>query len=165
MTENAKEKALEWLDSNGIAYEIMEHKAVFTVEEMDEAGVSAKGGVCKNLFLRDAKGKRHFLVVAPETKRVDLASVAEQLGSTKLSFASPERLEKYLGVSQGSVSPMGVLNDPEHTVTLAFDQDLRTGGPIGVHPNDNTATVWVAFEALRKGLSALGNPVTYIKLK
>ncbi len=165
MTENAKQKALEWLEQNGIEYELMEHRAVFTVSEMDEAGVSAKGNVCKNLFLRDAKGKKHYLVVAPEEKRVDLASVAEQLGSTKLSFASAERLEKYLGVAQGSVSPLGVLNDSEHAVTVAFDQDLRTAGPIGVHPNDNTATVWVPFEALLKGLSALGNPVTFLKLK
>lgn len=165
MTENAGQKALEWLERSGIAYEIMEHAPVFTMEEMDEAGISAKGGVCKNLFLRDAKGKKHFLVVAPESKRVDLSAVAEQLHSTKLSFASAERLEKYLGVAQGSVSPLGVLNDEEHVVTVAFDQELRTGGPIGVHPNDNTATVWLSLEALRKGISALGNPVTFIKLK
>ena len=63
------------------------------------------------------------------------------------------------------MSPLGVLNDEEHVVTVAFDQELRTGGPIGVHPNDNTATVWLSLEALRKGISALGNPVTFIKLK
>ena len=165
MTENAKGRALDWLEQNGITYELLEHAPVFTVEEMDAAGISARGGVCKNLFLRDAKGKNHYLVVAPEEKRVDLAAVAEQLHSTKLSFASAERLEKYLGVAQGSVSPLGVLNDGEHVVTVAFDQDLRTGGPVGVHPNDNTATVWLSFEALRKGIAALGNPVTYLKLK
>lgn len=164
MTENARQKALDWLDANGIPYEMMEHKAVFTVEEMDEAGVSARGNVCKNLFLRDAKGKKHYLVVAPESKRVDLTALATQLGSTKLSFASTERLEKYLGVAHGSVSPLGVLNDGEHAVTLAFDQDLRAAAEVGVHPNDNTATVWVPFEPLRKALAALGNPVRFIKL-
>lgn len=164
MTENAKQKALDWLDANKIPYEKLEHKAVFTVEEMDEAGVSARGHVCKNLFLRDAKGKNHYLVVAPEDKRIDLNALAMALGSTKLSFASAERLEKYLGVAQGSVSPLGVLNDEEHQVTVAFDQQLRAFGTVGVHPNDNTATVFVTFERLEKAIAALGNPVMLIKL-
>lgn len=164
MEECMKQKTLEWLEHNKIPFEKMEHEAVFTVEEMDRAGISAKGGVCKNLFLRDAKGKKHFLVVAPEEKRVDLAAVSTQLESTKLSFASADRLKKYLGVEQGSVSPLGVLNDAQHEVTVAFDQDLQCATQLGIHPNDNTATVWLSFEDLRRGIAALGNQIVYLKL-
>lgn len=163
MVEKAKQEALDWLDQAGIAYEKMEHPAVFTMEEMDAAGISAKGGVCKNLFLRDAKGKHHYLVVTPEEKHVDLASMARQLDSTKLSFASAERLEKYLGVAQGSVSPLGVLNDAEHVVAVAFDRDLCHAQRVGVHPNDNTATVWLSFQDLKRAVESLGNPVVYVQ--
>ena len=119
-----KEATLAWLDEQGIPYEKLEHKAVFTMEEMDEAGISARGGVVKNLFLRDGKGKNHFLVVVPEEKRVNLIDLSAQLCASKLSFASVDRLEKYLGVVQGAVSPLGILNDAEHVVEVVFDRDL-----------------------------------------
>jgi len=164
MKENAKQAALDFLDQAGIAYEMMEHAPVFTMEEMDAAGISARGGVCKNLFLRDAKGKQHYLVVVPEEKRVDLASLAERLDSTKLSFASAERLDKYLGVAQGSVSPLGVLNDEGHGVTVAFDRDFKADQKVGIHPNDNTATVWLSFGDLKKAVASLGNPVVEIQI-
>ncbi|MDO5111807.1 MAG: prolyl-tRNA synthetase associated domain-containing protein [Clostridia bacterium] len=164
MTEQLKQSALAFLDQVGIAYELMEHVAVFTVEEMEAAGINARGGVCKNLFLRDAKGKNHFLVVAPEEKRVDIAAVAQQLGASKLSFASAERLQKYLGVAQGSVSPLGVLNDAEHAVTVVFDRDLLHAKRVGVHPNDNTATVWLSFQDLKKAIESIGNEIAYVKV-
>lgn len=164
MKEHAKEAALAWLTEQRIPYEIMEHAPVFTVEEMEKTGISERGGVCKNLFLRDAKGKVHYLIVAPEEKRVDLNAIATQLGSTKLSFASPERLEKYLGVAQGSVSPLGVLNDADHAVILVFDRDLSHQTKVGVHPNDNTATVWLRFRDLKKGLETLGNHMQFVKI-
>ena len=163
MAEYDKEKTLAFLDGQGIAYEKLEHQAVFTVEEMDLAGISAKGGVCKNLFLRDAKGKKHYLVVAPEEKRIDLSALPAQLGSTKLSFASAERLEKYLGVAQGSVSPLGILNDQAHEVQVVFDRDLCNAERVGIHPNDNTATVWLSFKDLEKLIEKAGNKISYIK--
>ena len=91
--ENNKKNALRWLEDNGIAYEMLEHEAVYNMEDMDKAGITAKGDVCKNLFLRDQKGKKHYLVVCPEEAKVDLADLSTQLMSTKLSFASAERLE------------------------------------------------------------------------
>ena len=119
------------------------------MEEMDAAGITARGGVCKNLFLRDMKGRSHFLVTVPEERDVDLRALADRIGSTKLSFASAERLGKYLGVEQGSVSPLGVLNDETGSVTVVFDKSLENK-VIGVHPNDNTATLWLPFEELKK---------------
>lgn len=158
-----KEKTLAYLDEQGIAYEKLEHKAVFTMEEMDEAGISDKGGVAKNLFLRDGKGKNHFLVVVPEAKRVNLSDLSAQLNASKLSFASADRLAKYLGVVQGAVSPLGVLNDENHVVEVVFDKDLIHTPKVGVHPNDNTATVWLSFKDLKNLIEKLGNPISYAK--
>ena len=162
--ENNKKNALQWLEDNGIAYEMLEHEAVFNMEDMDKAGITAKGDVCKNLFLRDQKGKKHYLVVCPEEAKVDLADLATQLMSTKLSFASAERLAKYLNVVQGCVSPLGVINDANHEVVVAFDKKLQ-GGRMGVHPNDNTATLWAATADIEKGIKALGNKLVYITTK
>ena len=159
-----KEATLQWLDDQGIAYEKMEHKAVFTMEEMDEVGISARGGVVKNLFLRDGKGKNHFLVVVPEEKRVNLTDLSAQLCASKLSFASADRLEKYLGVVQGAVSPLGILNDENHVVEVVFDRDLCHAKKVGIHPNDNTATVWLSFKDLKKLIEKQGNPISYIKV-
>ena len=162
--ENNKKNALQWLEDNGIAYEMLEHEAVFNMEDMDKAGITAKGDVCKNLFLRDQKGKKHYLVVCPEEAKVDLADLATQLMSTKLSFASAERLAKYLNVVQGCVSPLGVINDANHEVVVALDKKLQ-GGRMGVHPNDNTATLWAATADIEKGIKALGNKLVYITTK
>lgn len=164
MAEFNKEKTLEYLNQQGIPYEKMEHRAVFTMEQMDEAGISAKGEVVKNLFLRDGKGKNHFLVVVPEEKRVDLNDLSDQLCASKLSFASAERLEKYLGVVQGAVSPLGVLNDRNHEVKVFFDRDLTHSKGLGIHPNDNTATVWISYRDLKKLIEDLGNEVSCIKV-
>ena len=158
-----KEEIYHILEEKGITFEKLEHQAVYTMEDMDNAGITARGTVCKNLFLRDAKGKNHFLVTVPEEKRVDLKILAERIGSTKLSFASADRLAKYLGVEQGCVSPFGVLNDESGSVTVVFDQDLLFKGAVGVHPNDNTATVWLDFESLRRVIEEHGNKIMLVK--
>ena len=158
-----KEEIYHILEEKGITFEKLEHQAVYTMEDMDKAGITARGTVCKNLFLRDAKGRNHFLVTVPEEKRVDLKILAERIGSTKLSFASADRLAKYLGVEQGCVSPFGVLNDESGSVTVVFDQDLLFKGAVGVHPNDNTATVWLDFESLRRVIEEHGNEIMLVK--
>lgn len=158
-----KQEIYNLLEAKGIVFEKLEHEAVYTMEDMDKAGITAKGTVCKNLFLRDAKGKNHFLVTVPEEKRVDLKILAEKIGSTKLSFASADRLAKYLGVEQGCVSPFGVLNDESRSVTVIFDQDLQFNGAVGVHPNDNTASVWLDFKPLRQVIEEHGNEVMLVK--
>ena len=158
-----KEEIYHFLEEKGIAFEKLEHQAVYTMEDMDKAGITARGTVCKNLFLRDAKGKNHFLVTVPEEKRVDLKILAERIGSTKLSFASADRLAKYLGVEQGCVSPFGVLNDESRSVTVVFDQELQFNDAVGIHPNDNTATVWLSFKSLRRVIEEHGNEIMLVK--
>ena len=138
--------ALARLDALGVAYELTEHPAVFTIDEMEQLGLTGGGTVCKNLFLRDAKGRRHFLVVIPGDCRADLKSIETQLGSTRLSFASAERLQRYLGLIGGEVTPLGIINDPDAAVEVVFDRSLEGNPRVGVHPNDNTATVWLAFD-------------------
>ena len=158
-----KKEIYSLLEAKGIAFEKLEHEAVYTMEDMDKAGITAKGTVCKNLFLRDAKGKNHFLVTVPEEKRVDLKLLAEKIGSTKLSFASADRLAKYLCVEQGCVSPFGVLNDESRSVTVVLDQGLQFNDTIGVHPNDNTASVWLDFKSLRQVIEEHGNKIMLVR--
>ena len=143
MNEDAmKQKVYDALAAAGIEYERVDHPPVFTIEEMDALELPHPEAVVKNLFLRDAKGKRHFLVVLPGHRQADLRTLGERLG-TKLSFASEERLEKYLGLTKGSVTPLGVLNDEDRAVELIFDEELKTMPLLGVHPNHNTATVFL----------------------
>lgn len=148
-----KQQIYDELDKMKIKYEVVEHEPVYTMEDMDRLGLPAKGVLCKNLFLRDSKGKRHFLVTLPEEKQVDLKKLAKTIGSTSLSFASAERLEKYLGLKQGAVTPFGLINDKDHAVEMFFDKDLsRSPKPLGVHPCDNTATVFIMYKDLEKFL-------------
>ena len=180
-----KNEVYALLNDKGIPYEAVEHKAVFTMEEMERAGIDAHGCICKNLFLRDAKGRQHYLVTVPDEQRVDLKWLSAALGSSKLSFASAERLDTYLklpqrlgiqqlsvGVQlvgirglklpQGSVSPLGILNDESRSVIFAADAALASLPAIGVHPNDNTATVFLSFADLRRIIEAHGNSVVLI---
>ena len=159
-----REQVFARLEELGIPYEVTEHPAVFTIEEMQQLGVTRKGTVCKNLFLRDAKGKRHFLVVLPGEKRADLGRIAELLGSSRLSFASAERLQNYLGLHQGEVTPMGVLNDTGAQVEVAFDRELIGNPRLGVHPNDNTATVWLSYDDVRRVVAENGNRIHEIAI-
>ena len=161
MGKYGKQQIFELLEQRGIAFEKVEHEALFTMEEMDAAGVTAKGTVCKNLFLRDFKGKNHYLLTVPEHKKVDMRDLAEQLGSSKLSFGSAERLDKYLGLTQGSVSPFGILNDESKSVVMVFDRDLKGDDEVGVHPNDNTATLWIRFDEIRAIIEEHGNQVIF----
>ena len=152
------------LDSLDIDYEITEHPPVYTIDEMKNLGITHKGDVVKNLFLRDAKGKRHFLVVLDKDKRADLKAIQEQLSCSKLSFASEERLKKHLGLSRGSVTPLGILNDAQGMVELVFDRDLIGRRRLGVHPNENTATIWISFDNLKKISQAFHHPIQYVSL-
>ena len=101
-----KQFVYDYLDSLQIPYEVNEHEAVYTMEDMERLGLDQLGTICKNLFIRDAKGKKHFLITADNDTRIDLKELGSVLGAGKVSFASAERLEKYLGVTAGCVSPM-----------------------------------------------------------
>lgn len=158
-----RDLVLQTLAEQNIPYQLWEHPAVYTIEEMDALDLPAPEAVVKNLFLRDAKGRRYFLVVLSKEKQADLRALGERLG-VKLSFASSERLAACMGLEKGSVTPFGVLNDQERKVEVLLDQDLRTRPLVAVHPNENTATVALAPEDLLQVLEDHGNPVTWLEL-
>lgn len=158
MDEN-RVRALARLDELGIPYDLSEHPAVYTIAEMDALQMEHEGEIAKNLFLRDKKGKRHFLVMLKKDKTADLALLAERIGCDKLSFASEERLGRYLGLVKGAVTPLGVVNDTEALVEVVLDADLSGCRRIGMHPCDNTATVWLEFSDVERFVRENGNRV------
>lgn len=153
------------LDSRGIKYEIATHVPVYTIEEMDALNLSFSESVVKNLFLRDYKGREHFLVVLRKDKNADLKKLKGIIGSTPLSFASEDRLKKYLGLSKGEVTPFGVLNDESHSVRVLIDKDVVADGKLAIHPNDNRATVLIGISDLIDLIQECGNEVRTIELE
>lgn len=160
-----KQKVYHELDQLGIQYQIIDHPAVYTIDEMADLKVfDDKPWVVKNLFLRDANGKRHFLVVLDKDKKADLQNIRRQLGTSTLSFGSEERLIKYLNLSKGSVTPLGIINDTEQVVEVVMDRSLIGRDKIGVHPNDNTATVVLSYADISKVIEAHGNQLHIVDL-
>ena len=139
-----------------------EHPPVATVEEASAHWAGIEATHCKNLFLRNQKGTRHYLVVLTASKKADLKAVADQIGDGKLSFASPERLMTHLGLTPGSVSPFGLINDREHAVRVVLDRDFRTAERLAFHPNINTRTFTIAAADFKTFLDACGNPAQYV---
>ena len=139
-----------------------EHPPVATVEEASAHWGGIDGTHCKNLFLRNQKGNRHYLVIIVAAKKADLRAVADQIGDGKLSFASPERMMTHLGVTPGSVSPFGLINDREHAVRVVLDRDFQTAERLAFHPNINTATLTLSAADFARFLDACGNPVQHV---
>jgi Ala-tRNA(Pro) deacylase len=154
-----EEQVYQKLAELGIAYERYEHPPVPTVEDAEKYWAGIDATHCKNLFLRNQKGNRHYLVVLLHAKKADLRAVADQIGDGKLSFASPERLLTHLGLAPGSVSPFGLINDRAHAVRVVLDRDLKSAERVSFHPNINTRTLVLARADFDKFLAACGNPV------
>ena len=146
----------------GIAFERYEHPPVATVEAAEQYWTGIEATHCKNLFLRNQKGNRHYLVILEHQKKADLRKVADQIGDGKLSFGSPERLMTHLGLAPGSVSPFGLINDATHAVRVALDRDLKSAERLSFHPNINTVTVVVSASDFARFLEACGNPVVHV---
>jgi len=157
-------KVLETLDGLGIPYVRHEHPPVATVEEAEKHWGDLKGTHCKNLFLRNYKGNRHYLVIAPVTRGIDLKRLNAALGEDRLSFASPERLRRWLGLEPGSVSPFGLINDETGHVRVVCDEALRASRALGFHPNVNTATLEISLADFERFLACRGNDVRWLEL-
>jgi Ala-tRNA(Pro) deacylase len=161
---SSEQKVYEVLEQLGIEYRVKEHPPVYTVEEAEEYWKDVPGTHCKNLFLRDQKGKRHYLVILEHSKKADMNRLADQIGDGKLSFASEKRLEKYLGLTTGAVSPFGLINDAGKEVKVILDRDLKGAEQVNFHPNVNTATVTVSFRDFERFLEWCRNDVMYVTL-
>ncbi len=153
---------VERLNELGIAFERHEHPPVATVDEAEAHWQGIDATHCKNLFLRNQKGTRHYLVVLLHAKKADLRKVADQIGDGKLSFASPERLLTHLGLTPGSVSPFGLINDAGRTVRVVLDRDLKGATRVSFHPNINTATYVIDRSDFDRFLAACGHTVQYV---
>jgi len=163
MPSEKEQKVYRTLDTLDIPYVRHEHPPVYTVEEAEKHWENITGAHCKNLFLRNKKGNRHYLVVLDSSKRADLKALEKQLGEDRLSFASPERLMRYLGLEIGAVSPFGLINDTQKEVQVIIDQDLKDADSINFHPNVNTATVGMSFSNFEKFLSFCGQPIRFLR--
>lgn len=142
----------------------VEHPAVFTVEQARELRGPLPGHHVKNLFLRDKKGRRMWLVVCLERRAVDLRALAAALGARHLSFGSPRRLMEHLGVVPGAVTPLAVVNDRMRRVEVVLDQDLTEGGPLNFHPLDNTMTTSISVADFLRFMEAEGHAPTLLDL-
>ena len=154
----------KFLDSINVSYERFDHPAVYTVSEAKKLSPERDGASTKNLFLRDKKGIRHFLVVVPQDKQVDLKELSSILEASRLSFASPDRLNKYLGIEPGSVSILALLNDPEKTVEVFVDNELWNAEIILCHPLVNTSTLAITRDGIKQFLEKTGHNLMLVEI-
>lgn len=169
-----EEIVLRYLDEHNIAYEVYHHPEGKTIEQAKQWW-RADGSVhCKNIFLRNHKGNQHYLVCFDCDHDLDIHDLEQRLKAElmaqgfnspgKLSFASPERMSKYLGLEPGSVSPFGLINDAEQHIILFLDEHLLEAAALSFHPNDCRGTVVISHDMFRRYLEEKGNPFRYMKL-
>ncbi|MFY9282993.1 MAG: YbaK/EbsC family protein, partial [Miniphocaeibacter sp.] len=149
--------------NKNIKYKYMEHKAVSSIEEIEKANIPESEKIAVNLFVTDRKRENYYLIVANSMKKVDLKQVREKIASKRLSFASSEDLMKYFKVKPGAVSLFGALNDKDKIVKIYIDEFYKNK-IIGLHPNDNTASVWMETDDLVKIINENGNFLEFIEV-
>ncbi len=161
LNENRK-KVYELLNHLGIEFEVFEHPPLFTIDIAQLYWKDIDAFHCKNLFFRNHKGNKHYLIIIKDKTPFNIHSLEKTLKQGKLSFASQKRLLKYLGVLPGSVSPFGLINDVEHHVHVFLDENIQLSKKISFHPNDNTASVVLSYTDFIKYLKYLGNTFEFI---
>lgn len=154
-----------WLDAHAIPYDRFDHPPVFTCEEADRlVPAEAHGIQTKNLFLRDKRGQRHWLVVTSCEKAVDIRALGDRLDAGRLSFGSPERLMRYLGVTPGAVTLLALAHEGAREVEVVIDTDIWTGAPLRCHPMTNEATLVLTRDALERFLATTGHRPQFLAL-
>jgi Ala-tRNA(Pro) deacylase len=164
VSASASADLLHLLNSHDLLYDIVEHEPVFTIADALAATPKIAGIKTKNVFLRDAKGTRHFLVVVPHDVRLDLPVLAQTLGASKLSMASADRLQRHLGVAPGAVSVLALVNDRDRAVELVLDARVWQAHKVQAHPLRNTATVAIDSQALLAFLALTGHAPKVIEV-
>ncbi len=163
--ENERIKnVLSYLDNKNIEYSWYTHAEAPTIEVARTQWKNDGSKHCKNLFFRNHKGNRHYLVVLDCERDLDIHDLEHRLHQGKLSFASPQRMERYLGLQPGSVSPFGLINDNENHVYLFLDKNLQNQTSLSFHPNDNHATVVISQNEFIRYLNGVGNSYEFIEL-
>ena len=159
-----QERVFDFLQQQGIEYTFYTHPEAPTIEIARQYWHNDGSKHCKNLFFRNHKGNRHYLVVFDSEQTLAIHDLEHRLKQGKLSFASEQRMERYLGLKPGSVSPFGLINDTENHTHLFLDKKLLDYPSLSFHPNDNTATVVISQQMFTKYLAAVGNSYEYIEL-
>ena len=147
-----------------INFEYHEHPPLATIEDAKIHWKDYNSGRCKNIFFRNHKGDKHYLVILEHLRQLDIHDLEKRLRQGKLSFASDQRLKKYLGVEPGSVSPFGLINDKEKHVHLFIDEKLKEFDRLAFHPNVNTASLVISKIDFLRFLENSGNSFEFIKL-
>lgn len=161
MTES---ELYQYLEHHQVSYERYQHPAVFTCEEAERWVPEIDAAKTKNLFVRDRKGQRHFLVVVGYDKQVDLNSLGQVLGCSRLSLGSAQRLEDRLGVQPGSVTILALANDRENQVELVLDEPISKARAVRCHPLVNTATLSLERQALDRFLESTGHQPVVVEV-
>lgn len=162
----AKEiRVYDLLDSLGVEYERVDHEAAMTMEICRDIDASLGAVICKNLFLCNRQATDFYLLMMPDDKPFKTKDISAQIGSSRLSFATAEHMEKYLDITPGSVSVMGLMNDKEGAVRLLIDEDVLAADYFGCHPCVNTSSLKISVADLKKKIiPALSHPYTVVKL-
>jgi Ala-tRNA(Pro) deacylase len=161
---NGQAELYKILSQLNINFEYYEHPPVATIEEAKKYWVDLKATHCKNLFFRNHKGNRHYLVILEHTQQLVIRDLEQRLKQGKLTFASPKRMLKYLGLSPGSVSPFGLINDKENHTHVFLDLNLLKSETISFHPNINTSSLVIRYTDFEKFLDWTGNSREYVRL-
>ncbi len=159
-----QKELFELLGKLSVSYEYHEHPPLFTIEDATVYWKDYRSGLCKNIFFRNHKGNRHYLVILEHLRQLDIHDLEKRLRQGKLTFASDERLKKYLGLEPGSVSPFGLINDKDKHVHLFIDEKLSESDRLAFHPNVNTATLIISKSDFIKFLDYLGNTYEFLNL-
>jgi Ala-tRNA(Pro) deacylase len=152
------------LESLEIKFEYHEHPPLATIEDAKIHWENYNSGRCKNIFFRNHKGDRHYLVILEHLRQLNIRDLEKRLKQGKLTFASDQRLKKFLGVGPGSVSPFGLINDTEKHVHLFIDKKLNEFDRLTFHPNINTASLVISKSDFLKFLGYTGNSFEFIRL-
>ena len=155
-----KDETLRFLKKKHIPFDLYEHEAVFTMEEMKQQNLPCEKDIAVNLFLRDDKKRNYYLITFTPEHRTDLNALRHIIGSRRLSFASENDLEKMLKLKKGNVTPLAALNDEEHTIHVFVDVRFKDR-MIGVHPMENTATVYMKADDLFELLKDQGCDISW----
>lgn len=153
-----KEETYQYLKEHNVAFEITEHGAVFNMKELKSVELPYPEADAKNLFVRDDKKRNYYMITVKGDKRVDLKDFRRKHELRPLTFASADEMMEIMKLYPGAVTPLGLLNDEEHKVKFFLDEAFGTG-LIGVHPNDNTATIWLQSSDLARIIKEHGNIV------
>jgi Ala-tRNA(Pro) deacylase len=152
------------LESLNIRFEYYEHPPLATIEDAKIHWRDYNSGRCKNIFFRNHKGDRHYLVILEHLATLNIRDLEKRLKQGKLTFASDKRLMKYLGLEPGSVSPFGLINDSDKNVHIFIDERLKDSERLAFHPNINTATLVISQHDLIRFLDQTGNKYEFIAL-